>query len=422
MARFKNVLKLKIKKCIYVLSYNNIKVRIMKCKLREHGKGQYFTKNEYLKNCVFSLISNNPSTILEPSVGRGDLVKHVQDHWTSSDDPPRFVMYEIDDNLECLVNKKDICFTDFLKVPKNETFDTIIGNPPYVKTSSKNMYIQFIEKCVEWLNPNGELIFIVPSDFIKLTSSVKLLQKMLKSGTFTDIIYPHDERLFENASIDVIIFRYCKNPSLEKKAKINGVEKYLNNQNGIITFTDDQPSSTRNTRLFSDYFDVYVGMVTGKEDVYKNKKYGNIDILNGKSKKERYILINQYPTDNNSLNEYLLEHKSELISRKIRKFSEKNWFEWGALRNYTTIQEHLGEDCIFVQNITRQKEICFLDKVQYFGGGLIILIPKRTLPVPLSRIVEYINSDIYKENYMYSGRFKIGHNQIKNSVFPSHLS
>ena len=163
-------------------------------------------------------------------------------------------------------------------------------------------------------------------------------------------------------------------------------------------------------------------MVTGKEDVYKNKEYGNIDILNGKSKKERYILIDQYPTDNNSLNEYLLEHKSELISRKIRKFSEKNWFEWGALRNYTTIQEHLGEDCIFVQNITRQKEICFLDKVQYFGGGLIILIPKRKLPVPLARIVEYINSDIYKENYMYSGRFKIGHNQIKNSVFPSHLS
>ena len=36
-----------------------------------HGKGQYFTTNEYLKECVFSLIKNDPNLILEPSMGQG---------------------------------------------------------------------------------------------------------------------------------------------------------------------------------------------------------------------------------------------------------------------------------------------------------------------------------------------------------------
>mgnify|MGYP000421475299 CR=1 FL=1 len=35
-------------------------------------------------------------------------------------------------------------------------------------------------------------------------------------------------------------------------------------------------------KTIKDYFDVYVGMVTGKEDVFKNTIYGNIKILNDK--------------------------------------------------------------------------------------------------------------------------------------------
>ena len=64
---------------------------------------------------------------------------------------------------------------------------------------------------------NGELIFIIPSDFFKLTSASKLLNNMILNGTFTHIYHPHNEKLFENASIDVIVFRYCKNNNLSNK-------------------------------------------------------------------------------------------------------------------------------------------------------------------------------------------------------------
>ena len=40
--------------------------------------GQYFTKNEILQDIVYKLILNSPNKILEPSVGRGDLVNYVK--------------------------------------------------------------------------------------------------------------------------------------------------------------------------------------------------------------------------------------------------------------------------------------------------------------------------------------------------------
>ena len=37
----------------------------------------------------------------------------------------------------------------------------------------------------------------------------------------------------------------------------------------------------------------------------------------------------------------------------------------------------------------------------------------------LNNIVSYINSNTFKDNFMFSGRFKIGHRQICNSYIPS---
>ena len=56
-----------------------------------------------------------------------------------------------------------------------------------------------------------------------------------------------------------------------------------------------------------------------------------------------------------AVNRYLLLHKQELLDRKIRKFNEKNWFEWGALRNMKKINQCIGQNCIYVRCITRKE-------------------------------------------------------------------
>ena len=116
----------------------------------------------------------------------------------------------------------------------------------------------------------------------------------------------------------------------------------------------------------------------GKEEVYKNEKLGNIEVLNSYNKIDKYIYIEKFPSENEEINNYLLLHKEKLIERKIKKFNENNWFEWGALRNIKIINSNIGKDCIYIYNLTRNSNIAFLGKVNYFGGGLIILHqPKR---------------------------------------------
>ena len=376
-----------------------------------HKKGQYFTTNKILKQNVYKLILNDPKIILEPSIGQGDLVDFV----LKNNNNINFHLYEIDNNIKLLntINKKDVVYGDFLKQNIKTKYITIIGNPPYVKTKKGNLYIDFIEKCYNLLDDNGELIFIVPSDFIKLTSSCKIINIMMNNGTFTHIFHPNNEKLFKNASIDVIVFRYCKNKILPNKILYNNIQKYLINTNGILTFSDDDKNN--NYKTFDEYFDIYVGMVSGKEKVFKIDEFGNINILNKKNLVNKYILINNFPTNNDKLNNYMLNNKSDLIKRKIKKFNEKNWFKWGALRNFKSIKNNLNKKCIYIHNLTRNKEVCFESKVQFFGGNLIIMIPKKDLNI--SKLVNYINSDTFKSNYMYSNRFKIGHKQLKNCNF-----
>ena len=378
--------------------------------ISKKNKGQYFTTSVLLKETIYILILNNPSIILEPSVGQGHLVEYIK----AKKPNINFDLYEIDEKISFLdsIKKEAIKFGDFLEFNIETTYDTIIGNPPFIKTKTGNLYIHFIEKCYKLLNKNGELIFIVPSDFLKLTSSSKIINEMRDNGSFTHIIHPHNENLFKNASIDVIVFRYCKNSKLQKKTLHNGKEKYLINGNGIITFSDSSPE---NLSSFSEYFDIYVGMVTGKEKVYKNKKYGNIELLNAKEKKDKYIWLKDFPTENTELNEYMLLNKDILIRRKIKKFTENNWWNWGGLRNIKNIEKHKGKSCIYISTLTRKKEVAFIDKVQYFGGGLIIMIPKK--PVNIKKLADYMNGDDFKSNYMYSGRFKIGHKQLSNCLF-----
>ena len=382
--------------------------------------GQYFTKNLELKNKVCEFILNKPDTILEPSIGRGDLVDYV---CSTFSDPPQFVMYEIDDTIELLesIDREKVIYQDFINADIDTKFDTIIGNPPYVRTKTGNLYIDFIDKCVNLLNDNGELIFIIPSDFMKLTCASKLLNRMMNVGTFTHIHHPHNEHLFEDATIDIIVFRYVLSKEFTD-VLYNGVPMKVINNDGMITFGNDLP-----TKNIKDYFNVFVGMVSGKEEAFKNNEYGNLDVLNGEDKIEKYI----YVTDNqDELIQHLLPFKTELLNRGIRKFNENNWYEWGAPRNIGVVNDNLGKECIYVYNLTRKTNVAFIGKCMPFGGNLLMLLPKSatmlindsnssaSATLNLIDIVSYINSDSFKKDFMFSGRFKIGQRQLSLAAMP----
>jgi len=347
---------------------------------------------------------NNPETILEPSCGRGDLIQYIQTHKDVS-----FDAIELDETLDFVVEQSTITFADFLEYPFTNKYKTIIGNPPYVKIkSSRNLYLLFVEKCIDLLEDEGELIFIVPSDIFELTSAKKTNQKIVENGRLTHIFRPNLENLFEGASIDVVIFRYIKTESKSDVVRYNDKDRYCRYNNGLIQFTD-----TKNEFALTpleEFFDVYVGIVSGRESAFKNEEYGNIDVITNEDVIEKYIYITSFPTEDEELNNYMLEYKEDLLSRRIRKFNKKNWFEWGALRNIKKIEDNIGEDCIYVKTITRSETVAFVGKVSYFNGNLMILIP--IVNIDLNDIVEYINS--LRSEYTFSGRFKITHKQVSS--------
>ena len=377
---------------------------------KQKSLGQYFTINEELQQYVFDKVKYKGGLLLEPSFGAGHLLKPFKDS------NPNYPMhcYELDSTVKPVIEfnqSQKVVYDDFTAISLLQHYKTIIGNPPYVKTKSGNLYIRFIELCYNYLAEDGELIFIVPSDFLKLTSASSLISKMTSNGSFTDFLFPHNERLFEGANIDVVVFRYQKGLQ-QPTAIVNGNEMFCNVSNGIITFSAEV-SGHRPT--VHELFDVYVGLVSGRDEIYR-QPFGNIRLLQDKGKVESFIFPEVFPTQSQQINQHLLAHKEELLGRKIKTFTEANWFEWGAPRNIRTIRSKMGQPCIYVRNMTRQKEVAFAGTVQLFGGSLLCLIPKQEME--LQPVLNYFNSPEFQKDYLYSGRFKIGHKQISNAFLP----
>ena len=387
------------------------------------SRGQFFTVSDELQQTVFKLVAHKGSRLLEPSFGKGHLLRPFL---LENPNYP-FHAYEIDDKLEpCILlgNDQYIRYEDFTTATLQEKYKTIIGNPPYVKTRNGcNLYLQFIKKCWNSLDKEGELIFIVPSDFIKLTSAAKLIERMVETGSFTDFVFPNNERLFEGANVDVVVFRYQLGAK-SQTAMVNGVNKQCEISHGIITFFDVGEVLRRHIEV-SDVFHVAVGFVSGKEDVFSHDEIGNVEVLQDENKVGKYILINGFPCDDARINEHLTSHKESFLKRRIRRFGEQNWFEWGALRNKKLVETHMGRQCIYVRTITRKQMVAFPGNVQYFGGGLLCMIPKDPrMPIDaLEATMSFLNSQENRQNYTYAGRFKLGHRQLSHiKVHDDHLA
>ena len=268
--------------------------------------GQVFTPQEIVAEML--QLRKNFGRVLEPSCGNGAFFKEI----------PNCIGIEIDPS-HCPENALNIDFFDY---SIQEKFDTIIGNPPYVRyqdindstkgklhskifDSRSNLYLFFIEKCINHLNEGGELIFITPRDFFKATSSILLNKFIYESGTITDLIDLGDQSIFKGFSPNCIIFRFEKGNYSRK----TNVSKEFIYSNGQLLFTDNAYPLN-----FSDIFFVKVGAVSGCDKLFTSEEFGNEEFVcsytqkTGRTKKMIF----------NAPHESLLPHKDLLINRKIR--------------------------------------------------------------------------------------------------------
>jgi adenine-specific DNA-methyltransferase len=123
------------------------------------------------------------------------------------------------------------------------------------------------------------------------------------------------------------------------------------------------------------------------------------------------VLVEDISKTDAGVRDYLMSHKSKLMKRKIRKFDENNWFEWGALRNIGVVRALTGKPCVYVKTLTRKEIVCFSGYVVMFSSTLLCVIPKTEMErKSIELLVNLINST--RNNYVLGGRYKMGHHQL----------
>ena len=353
--------------------------------------GQVFTKEKEVKK-MCSLIKNS-GTILEPSAGDGSFYNVLPS--------PMTIGIEIDKD----VAPKGCLVMDFFDYKTSIKFDTVIGNPPYLSyndipsttlrklpnimdKSKGNLYMFFIWKCLDLLSDNGELIFIVPRDFIKLTSAAALNNRLNTEGGFTYWEELGDQKVFDDACPNVVIFRW-------QKGIKHTIDIHYNN--GFFSF-----GKTSGEKI-SDLFDVKVGAVSGANDIFYNKN-GNISLAYSKTKSTGKFIKAYYGEL-----DVLKPFKDKLLNRKGKEFSEKNWWKW--VRKPAESKEKK----IFVNCKTRDDKPFFTTDCECWDSSLLALVPKKDL-----NINEYVdrlnNTDWEKQGFKVGGRLIFTQKSLENAI------
>ena len=94
---------------------------------------------------------------------------------------------------------QDVAVNSQKRLLKSDLFDT-----------RSNLFLFFIEKSIRHLKPGGELVFIVPREFIKLTAARKLNAWLYEQGSITHFYETGDTRVFGEHTPNCAIFRFEK--------------------------------------------------------------------------------------------------------------------------------------------------------------------------------------------------------------------
>jgi len=149
----------------------------------------YATPQKIANEMVEKLELKDNVSILEPSAGRGNLIKSIPNN-----DTYEVYYFELmPQNLELLeknlknkeFKKLEFLGTDFLEYNGNMKFDRIIANPPF----SKNQDIIHTKKMFELLNDNGVMVVITSTSWYNGKQKKQIEFKEWLNSIKHDIIF-----------------------------------------------------------------------------------------------------------------------------------------------------------------------------------------------------------------------------------------
>jgi adenine-specific DNA-methyltransferase len=242
---------------------------------------------------------------------------------------------EIIRHIEYLTSHIDLVHADYLLWDTKRRFDLIIGNPPYgipslsdhyslkVDNATKqkyrniyttwygkyNLYGAFIERSINLLKENGQLIFIVPATFMLLDEFKKLRSFLARHGK-TQIIYLGPDVFKPEADVATVVLNFIKTKAVSHRlvlceyteGRVIQIKKENRWQGEVILF-----STTFSKRLddlcsyrLGDIYDIKISPRTPEikhhPHVKRKKLSGYLPILNGRNLKCNHILYDSLLT------------------------------------------------------------------------------------------------------------------------------
>jgi len=375
------------------------------------GRGQVFTPPPIVERML--ALARNRGRALEPACGDGAFSSRMGAHFAD------VVAIEHDARF-C---PPGALIMDFFAYPETEKFDTIIGNPPYIKARDidaatrrhfstqlldghANLYLHFIEKCVRHLKPGGELIFITPRDFLKATGAARLNTWLADQGTITDIEDLGDARIFDGVLPNCAIWRFEKG-NLGRRTHDG---RRMVCAAGQLLFTHGIYSVP-----LRSVFSVKVGAVSGADEIFANSELGNADFVCSKTAQtgELRRMIFDAPLP------WLEQFKERLLARRVTRFDENNWWKWGRRHHVSDAPR------IYVNQKTRRPRPFFLNDCPNYDGSVLALFPHRGHlgQSDLERLAGMLNDVDWAElGFICDGRFLFSQRSLENALLPEYFS
>ena len=379
-------------------------------------RGQVFTPEGIVREML--ALRQNKGSVLEPACGEGAFLKKLRES-----DPPEAVLgLELDPSLPA---GKGVWRGDFFAFPLKNQFDTVIGNPPYVRHQDilpetkrllprfcpagwfdrrSNLYLFFIAKSMAHLRRGGELIFITPRDFLKATAARRLNSELYRQGSVTHYRELGDLPVFRGYAPSCAIWRWEKG-RLDRR--MPGGQGWFSHSGGQLWFG----LRRKGRRRLADLFDVKVGAVSGADRIFTNERRGNADMVcsqtaaDGKTRRMIY----------NRKDKALRPYKKELLRRKIRAFNESNWWEWG--RRHC---ERQGPR-VYVNCKTRNPRPFFTHASAEYDGSVLALFPKDP-DTDTGRAAAILNGADWRGlGFGCGGRLLFSQRSLQNAPAPERL-
>lgn len=399
-------------------------------------RGQFFTVHPTVQKQLVDLLTPVPEDwrILEPSAGAGDLVRAVLHRYPEAN----ITGWELDEKVA--TPDLPITIGDFFTKADHvqHKFHSILGNPPYVAwkhveaetqqnaaavkaaySDKANLYYLFMDRCIDLLEDDGELIFIQPKEWMYSTSAAPIREKMLATGTITHIIDGNEEKVFPDANVPAImIFRYQKTKTEHhtvafRHGLLHNVTPWEQRRLSVtehgywMLFPEEQASHIAQWTPLREFFSVRVGIITGADTVFNVTKHPDLQAFIAEGTAipyrttrgiEYYLDVHEYQRFDSipeRTRHYLLCHEETLLARRITRFDASNWWKYGAVRNKRLMES--SPQRIYTYQRTRSTTPFFLDdRAQYFTGSLLALFPHDP-EIDLQAAVDFLNSSEFRE-------------------------